>query len=427
MRITSILVGLVCLIAALSFTVWIGGDATNVTKRPFDPDASSSPRPEGVNAAKDEANGRDDPAHVHGKPAADANSGDRSEEPNPEVSPTGPYPKVHVENASYNFGAMEPETFGQRVFTIRNDGTVPLSLRRGTSTCQCTLFDILKSEVPPGETADILVKWRPKASDRHFEQSLHVKTNDPKQRVVKLTVNGLVEPKIVLMPHNPWNVGTYTGKGDSNPFYGSITSRMVADFQIESVEAEHSELVTVNITPLAETDDLIAKEKYLSGVKVEIILHPDVPVGTINEAIKLRTNVPGFETLALGITGQRTGPIRIYPTQGVRFDPDRMLISMGQFPSQDGKKVELRMLVSEMEGDFEISDIEAEPSTMKMTIQKDTTSFADPTRQRYLLTFEVPPGGSSHARTLENIAKIKFRTNHPQTKEMTFYFEYIAL
>ncbi|MDA0833702.1 MAG: DUF1573 domain-containing protein [Planctomycetota bacterium] len=427
MRFTSVLVGFVCLIVALSFTVWVGGGGQSSAvdryrSAPADPppdeDASKSPE------SPDVAKGADGHDHDHDH---DADEGDRTEEDSPDLSESGPYPKVQTEQASFNFGVMEPETDGEHLFTIRNDGEAALILRRGKSTCQCTRFDILKSEIAPGETGDILVKWKPKNADRNFEQSLQVKTNDPTQTLVKLTVSGLVEPKVVLAPNSPWNAGTYAGTDPSSPKVGTLTSRMVDDLQVESVEIEHPELVSVNLTPIAADDDLIVKEKYRSGVRIEVVLQPVIPIGSFSEKITLHTNVPQFENIDLEITGSRSGSIRIYPTQGVRFDPDRMLISMGQFPSQEGKKVQLRMIINDMDEDFEISDIETDPSNLKMTMEKDPAKFDDPTRRRFLLTFEVPPNGPSHARTFENIAKIKFKTNHPRSKEMTFYFDYIAL
>ncbi len=436
MRVFSILLGMVCLIVALSFTVWVGRYAT-VGEKPDDGYKAIVPPPQPANAA-DKTDNKSKAAeldHSHDGKAGDGHDHDheaeaaeikenRKEEVAPVVSQSGPFPKAVVEQNTYNFGVMEPNTTGEHIFIVRNEGEAPLSLRRGTSTCQCTRFDILKKEVPPGESAEIKVNWKPKSENKMFEQSLVLKTNDPKNTELRLIVTGNAEARLVLSPFSPWTV-TYHGK---EPFktYGNLLSKLYKDVEITGVDVAHPDLVQVNVTPLSPEDELIKDKGNLCGYKIEAILSPNMPAGPFRESVTIHTSVPGFEAIPVDIAGNRIGPIRFIPTFGVRWTLDKYLISMDQFPSSEGKKAVLTMIVTELEEEFTMSDIEISPTTLKFSMEKDTKP-AGPGQQRYILTFEVPANGPIQTRTRENPATVKVRTNHPSYPEMTFKLQYIAL
>ncbi|MFN0198245.1 MAG: DUF1573 domain-containing protein [Planctomycetaceae bacterium] len=433
MRFLSVLLGVVCSIVALSFTVWVGRYA-QVGEKPADDKQVVVAPPQPPNHAAEKSDGQSkDPDHDHSHDGKEGDGHDHDkdedkvkpkEEPAPDISASGPHPKAVVDQTTYNFGVMETKTTGEHVFIVRNEGEAPLSLRRGTSTCMCTRFDILKKEVLPGESAEIKVDWKPATENKVFEQSLVLKTNDPKQTEIRLSVTGSVETRLVMSPVSPWTV-TYHGK-EPHTVYGNLLSKLLKEVEIIGVDVEHPELMKVNLTPLSPDDELIKDKGNLCGYKIEVILSPEIPAGPINERATIRTSVSGHEQITIELTGNRTGPIRIIPTFGVRWNQEKSFIILGQFPSTDGKKAILTMIVGELDEEFTMSDIEISPTTMKFSIEKDTKPAAAG-HQRFILTFEVPANGPIQSRTRENPATVKVRTNHPRYPEMTFKLEYIAL
>ena len=59
-------------------------------------------------------------------------------------------PRVAVDSQRYNFGTMDVGQEGEHWFTIRNEGSGPLKLTQGTTSCSCTLSDLEGNKVPPG-------------------------------------------------------------------------------------------------------------------------------------------------------------------------------------------------------------------------------------------------------------------------------------
>src|SRR5260221_10575816 len=79
----------------------------------------------------------------------------------PPIARKGPYPKAVIDGTEVKFGRMEMGEERSHVFTIRNDGEAPLILRKGHSTCQCTVSEIELGELAPGASTHITLKWKP--------------------------------------------------------------------------------------------------------------------------------------------------------------------------------------------------------------------------------------------------------------------------
>ena len=73
----------------------------------------------------------------------------------------------HVEvvgGVSYDFGNMKLGESMSHEFPFRNTGDGPLNLTMGTSTCKCTIGNLNKSVLQPGEETMIKLTWTPKAA-----------------------------------------------------------------------------------------------------------------------------------------------------------------------------------------------------------------------------------------------------------------------
>ena len=57
---------------------------------------------------------------------------------------------VVVGSTEYDFGTMERRGIRSHTFVVRNDGTEPLTLIKGETTCKCTLSSLAAGEILPG-------------------------------------------------------------------------------------------------------------------------------------------------------------------------------------------------------------------------------------------------------------------------------------
>lgn len=105
--------------------------------------------------------------------------------------------KVSVKKDTHNFGRFVEGPDSVHVFTIDNIGTLPLVIIDVISPCGCTAREYTKEPILPGKTGTITVRYTSKDHVGMFNKSLQVKTNDPVNDVVMITITGeVVAPSI---------------------------------------------------------------------------------------------------------------------------------------------------------------------------------------------------------------------------------------
>src|SRR3990167_1120154 len=94
-------------------------------------------------------------------PIAGGEPGPEAEE---EAAPGGPPsavaapgPKLVIDQTEHQFGAVDPMMKVEHVYVVRNEGSAPLELTPGPTTCKCTLSDLPDRKVLPGKQGRIVV------------------------------------------------------------------------------------------------------------------------------------------------------------------------------------------------------------------------------------------------------------------------------
>ena len=112
-------------------------------------------------------------------------------------TPVGPAPQVEAIETRHAFGTLGTGGVGSHEFVVRNAGGGPLTLRKGTTSCTCTVSDFEAIEggsadgtrvVPPGDETKIRVQWKAKPPGGPFRQQATILTDDPRRPEVVFTV-----------------------------------------------------------------------------------------------------------------------------------------------------------------------------------------------------------------------------------------------
>lgn len=107
----------------------------------------------------------------------------------PEVSETGPWPKIAYDESTFAFGQMAVHATNEHFFLIRNEGETDLVMKEGKTTCKCTTFVVENKVLKPGEETKLKINWKGgSAPDRAFRHGGPVYTNDPKNPEVNFVV-----------------------------------------------------------------------------------------------------------------------------------------------------------------------------------------------------------------------------------------------
>ena len=118
-----------------------------------------------------------------------------------DVDRSQPLPKVHVDHAYWDFGLVDRDVDVRHAFAITNEGTAPLTLKDAGTTCtKCTIAELEKSELAPGETTEVTIVYHTSIYQPNFTQTAFLKTNDPDKRRIELRIAGAVTTRFRVIP-----------------------------------------------------------------------------------------------------------------------------------------------------------------------------------------------------------------------------------
>ncbi len=124
-------------------------------------------------------------------------------------------PRLTIESIMYDFGNIYEGEEVLTNFTINNEGDTPLKILFVRSSCGCTTASYAK-EILPGDTGQVSVKFNSKGyGGKKVVKSVHVKTDDPNNRLLDLIIKGQVDrimeitpEKVILEGHAGKNIET---------------------------------------------------------------------------------------------------------------------------------------------------------------------------------------------------------------------------
>ncbi|HEY4261227.1 MAG TPA: DUF1573 domain-containing protein, partial [Schlesneria sp.] len=258
MKPAHLLITVVLAISALSVTAWLGKAIVPEVK-------SAAPAPSPVSAA--ELDERSTPFAI---------------------AASGPYGKAVAAETSFDFGTVEKGDTGSHTFLIKNEGPGALRVKPGRTSCpQCTIGAVspANEDIPPGGTAEVLVKWDIKAGASKFRQTADIHTNDPNSQKLVFAITGIVDTPLHLAPSETWQMGDLV-ENEPTLVEGLLFSLILDDLDITRAECENP-LVTVTWEKATASE--LTEKNGKSGAKVKVAVAPGSAIGPLRETIKLHT------------------------------------------------------------------------------------------------------------------------------------------
>jgi hypothetical protein len=195
-------------------------------------------------------------------------------------------PRVEIVGGEeHDFGVMEPNSKGEHAFVVKNTGEYPLSLEVIGSTCKCTIGELEKSELAPGEETQINLAWEVKSAGEDFGQSATLKTNDPTRGELSLKIKGKVISQMTMVPRNFSFGEAPTGEPVvlESIVYNFMKEPVVPTSQKFSDEALNA-LSTFEVTeiPMSENSDA-TYASATQAFKVRGVIRPGAPQGAVQQ------------------------------------------------------------------------------------------------------------------------------------------------
>ena len=334
---------------------------------------------------------------------------------------SGPFGKAEIDEMEYQFGTKQVGASDEHTFTIKNAGEGPLEFKLGKPTCQCTLGEVTKEgPLAPGESVSILVKWNMKSEMEKFRQMVPVYTTDPERRTIELSVTGVVDSPIHLIPEGYWDVGNilHTQPTTGN---GVVVSTVLDAFELTEIPRENSR-VKLTIEPMGP--EILKEKSFKSGYRVTVEVPPDVPVGMFRESIKLKVIADGTEVIReVSVTGKRTGPIDVRGNVGAGFNTTSNRLIFSDFPATAGKTAKLTFYVKGMTEDLALKAIEPADAPFKIRFLDAVTAVGN--SKGFPLEVVIPPGPPGKHRE-DDAVVVVLKLNHPEVPDFKLLIDYNA-
>ena len=335
-----------------------------------------------------------------------------------------PFPKAATMDRNFNFRRMAVGEERRHTFWIENQGQAPLVIGRGPTECKCTISSISRREIPPGESAEVDIRWAPREADPAFEKAAVIWTNDPKSPLIRFEITGQVLPHLTVSPAT-WNAGPVTDTQEGRAT-GTVTSEFDENLRILSVEPTDPR-VRVEYEPMPQSE--LIRRGIRSGYEFKATVARGIHIGRFRSGLRIQTNLEGHKTVDVEITARRSSPIRLLPAVPIvgnaYWNSEKSRLNLGRFPHETGSKAALPALITGAPDKLRVLDVKSKEDLVKVVVEPNP-EIDTRGGQGVRFVFEVPPGAPPVTRLRENPVHVALKTNHPTQPEIEFDIEFVS-
>lgn len=326
-------------------------------------------------------------------------------------------PKAVVDRTPWEAGVIESLDEFKHTFVIRNEGNAPLTLRRGESTCSCTLTDVPEAPVPPGGEARVRMAFKDSATEDtlktgRLSRGVWVHTNDPAQEKILLGVEATVVRRLAAEPdHLTLSINAAGAPIETARTATALVYSQTWDGFDLAVQRSSLEGVKWRIEP-ADKDRLAAVEAK-SGYHVNVVLPADMPEGDFRERLQLlatpaaATDKP--RSLGLQVQGRVEGRVKI---SGPKVDAGGTL-RLGPLGAGQSVQEMVMLKVNDDQRLLTVKEIETRPDFVRVRV----APFRNGSEQFGLYRLEVEIRGARPCNYGgSELGLIRLKTDHPRLK-----------
>ncbi len=330
-----------------------------------------------------------------------------------------PVAKIEVPEDTYDFGRIESNSVVRHEFTVRNVGTAPLRISVGDSTCRCTVLNLDSADIPPGESRPVTLEFNGKDYFGPVTQRATILTNDPARPQVTFTIKADVVKSIRVVPSEI----VFSRVVKMQPAVGEAKIYVFRDqpVQVKGVELankdENSEFIELDVQPLAP-EELTVEPGAKSGYRVTVRLKPGLPLGPIQQKIRVLTDQKDMPELEIPLAGRVESDVNI---MGVGWDSSRGMLHFGRINRSSGAERRVMLRLTPLVGDnLKVEVDRTVPDFLQVTIEEPR--YVEASLSLFVpITIRVPPGvGPANYFGLDeaHAGKVILKTNHPDAPEV---------
>jgi len=109
-------------------------------------------------------------------------------------------PTIMFDNLVCDLGVVEMYKSYRCKYLFRNIGNKTLKILKAHSTCGCSIPEIKDKSLEFDESGEILITFYPPKKEGKVQKEIKIFTNDPKNKLITLTIKATVECKVDFKP-----------------------------------------------------------------------------------------------------------------------------------------------------------------------------------------------------------------------------------
>jgi len=214
-------------------------------------------------------------------------------------------PEIAVDATEHDFGTLDIHAKGSQSFRFTNEGEGMLVLTAGPTSCRCTVGNIERPRIPPGESGLVILTWTPDPEKEPgpYRQTATILTNDPKRREVMLTVSGRIISAVRAVPSEL----VFSRVPAGEPVIGEIllycyVEEPLGEIQCEFTDSYLAEHFDVSAGPLPP-DLLEEEEDARSGRLIRVAVKPGIPIGPFQQTVRVKTGLESAPAVEIPVSG----------------------------------------------------------------------------------------------------------------------------
>ena len=221
----------------------------------------------------------------------------------PAASTASGTPIILSEAPIFDFGTRDNEGKVEHNFSIINKGTGILEIKDVKTSCGCTVADLTKKSLGPGESTEIAATFSLVGKSGNQSKFITITSNDPVTPSYKLQIKGKSVPPIMHEPRTVQFGRMFNDEGKTEII--KITAmREDLSFKIASID-----------TTLPAIKTKINEIEPGKAYEIAVSTTDALVEGNFTESLTIKTNDPGQRPIVVPVTGQVIGDIAVTPPQ----------------------------------------------------------------------------------------------------------------
>ncbi len=325
-------------------------------------------------------------------------------------------PRAVVEQRDCWLGIVDAASPLYHDFAIRNEGTAPLELRRGGTSCRCTMSDLPGRPIPPGGLAMVRVSTKAEGKEGRFWETAKVFTNDPAEERIRLRMGGVIQTYLGFEP--PRLVLSEIARSGVAGLGVLMYSQVWRSFSVEEISSS-LEGMTWELSPAGR--GRLESVEAKCGYELRLGLPAGLPGGSLRARLEVTVTPEGSSRrrrVEYEIVGRVAARASI---TGEHLDGSKVL-RIGVLRHGQGSRQRLTLRIRDEHRQLRIKRIETVPEYLRIEVVP-----CNPDRRElglYWVKVEVPKDAPVGDFMGYRQGEIRIETDHPEIPEFKLGVEF---